>query len=787
MKNIIYLFTAQLLNIFSINSQVLNDNIRIQIPFGHTGDILGSTINEFKINPEGSKLVTVGFDKKVIVWDIEHEKELFNCIGHTDNVASVDYSSDNSKIVTSSWDKTVKIWDAQNGQLLQTLIGHREHPNKVMFFKGNKNRILSVCNSRGANEVFIWDLLTGKKIFEFEGGIALLNKKEDILFVADNSENYVCSYSLLTGMKLKEYQGLSKTDAQYGGRSVIYSIAIDNSERNLIAASGDGTPIVWDIKSGQQKYKLEGHKGWVPLTGFSANGKYIFTKGDNDGTVKIWNSRNGKMLFSYKDSLSSAVQSAIFSNDDNYFSFIHGNSLKTIKLNGFKLINDVPLHVSYNSKMLPTGNPRIFAVSCENSVKFFDFENCQLQKEFKGRTNQSSLSLFNNTHYQSSLEGYIAGNNFMFKIDNPQTMRLFKDTLLLISPEGNVGWFLKNNSEIQEVDLSSLNVLNSIKLVDSLDLSTGQNSIKLQLSKKYLFLEYNKSIFILNRINYELVHKISGQNLVLSNDIEIIGLTADHMINDINDLEENSILIFQINTKDTLFYKKQNDYITQLSFSSDSKYLISCSIIGVYDGYAVVYDIPNKMILDTIGYEIPTAKFTNFPNQVLFTQALNFDDRNNSKTTIRDFIKHEDYGFMEGDNPQFDWKKNFISTTLNDTILIYRENDFSQINSLKGHKDRVSNILFNSQLKKLVSTSFDNQLIVWDTDKSCQIYKLVFLENDNWIVQVPNSPYYMSSKDAYKLLNFVSSDNEQVNVESLDAKYNRPDIVLKSIEAYFKK
>jgi hypothetical protein len=90
-------------------------------------------------------------------------------------------------------------------------------------------------------------------------------------------------------------------------------------------------------------------------------------------------------------------------------------------------------------------------------------------------------------------------------------------------------------------------------------------------------------------------------------------------------------------------------------------------------------------------------------------------------------------------------------------------------------------------LKKLVSTSFDNQLIVWDTDKSCQIYKLVFLENDNWIVQVPNSPYYMSSKDAYKLLNFVSSDNEQVNVESLDAKYNRPDIVLKSIEAYFKK
>ncbi len=787
MKKIIFLLSFQLFNSLILHSQVIDDRIQIKIPFGHAGNNQACNINDFQINPRGNHLATVGSDKKVIVWDIQTEKELFSCIGHTDNVTSVDYSFDNLKIVTSSWDKTIKIWDAQNGQLLQTLIGHREHPNKVLFFKGNKNRIISVCNSRGVNEVFVWDLLTGKKIFEFEGGIALLNKREDILFVADISENYVCSYSLLTGMKLKEYHGLSTTDAQYGGRSVIYSIAIDNSERNLIAASGDGTPIVWDIKSGQQKYKLEGHKGWVVLTGFSSNGKYIFTIGDNDGTVKIWNSRNGKLEFAYRDSIAHSIHSALFSSDNKYFSFITGNSLKTINLNGLKLMNDLPLNLYYNSRMCLTSDPRIFAVSCDNAVKFFDYENCMSQKEFKGRTVQTSLSLFNNTHYQSSLNGFIAGNNFIFKIDNPQTIKLLKDTLLLISPEGNVGWFLKNNSEVQEVDLSSFTVLNSIKLVDSIDNSSGQSSIKIQLSKKYLFLEYNHSIFIHNRSNNQLIKKLTGENLALSNDVELIGFTTDQETDEGDYFGQNAILIYRIESNDTVYYRKDYDYKLNLSFSPDSKYLISCSIIGVYDGYAVIYDIQNKMILDTIGYEIPIAKFTNFQNQVLFTEALDFDQRNNPKIIIRDFIKHEDIGFMKGDVPQYDWKRNYFSTTLNDSILIYRESDFHQINSLIGHNDRVNNVNFSSELNKLVSTSFDNQLIVWDTEKACEIYKLVLLEDDNWIVQVPDSPYYMSSKNAYKLLNFVSSDKVTIDAELADKQFNRPDIVLKSIEKYFSK
>jgi WD40 repeat protein len=242
-------------------------------------------------------MVTVGSDKKIIIWDLNTCKEIFNWIGHTDYIETVDYSIDDSKIATGSWDKTIKIWNAKNGQLLQTLIGHSEHPDKVFFMNNNNNRVVSVCNARGEHEVYIWDLITGEIIFKFYGDIAITNKREDILFVGNSSENLVSSYSLKTGKKIKDYIGLTNGDIQYSGtKSIIYSITTDQADQRLMATGGDGCPIIRNIKTGKQILKLEGHKSRIFTAGFSFRGKNIFTAGDNDQTIKIWNSKTGELF-----------------------------------------------------------------------------------------------------------------------------------------------------------------------------------------------------------------------------------------------------------------------------------------------------------------------------------------------------------------------------------------------------------------------------------------------------------------------------------------------------------
>lgn len=759
-------------------SQSSLDSLRMVLPVGHTGG--DKSVNSFCLNSNGSYATSVG-SKDVIIWDMKNGKELINCKGHTDYVLSVDYSSDNLKIVTSSWDKTIKIWDAKNGNLLQTLIGHEDHPDKVFFLKKDNNRVISICNSRGTNEVFVWDLVTEKIIFEFKGDIAVTNRNEDLLFVGNSSENIVNSYSLNSGQKINDYYGLSGEDIQYCGfKSIIYSLSVNQSDKRLLAAGGDGVPIIWDIKTAKQLFKLEGHNCRIFAAGFSSNKKYIYTSGDDDGTFKIWKANGGKLLFQHTDKLASSIRSAIFSSDDKYFAYVSLDSVQIFQMKNFKKIIKIPIKGVTDSKICVTKNPKIFAVSCDKSVNFYDFESGKLIKELKGHSVNSSLNSFGLQNIESSLENYIAGNNFIFKIEAPESIQFHNYRLINISAEGKTAWILKDKNEVFEVSLPSFEKINSISLNLPNEILSNESLVNIQSSEKYIFLEYKDSIFIHNKSNNQLVVKIAGGNLVLSNDPDLIGLTTDNM------LEANAIMIYSIESNDTLlFYGQKNDYYTSLQFSPDSKYFLSLSIYGAYSSYSNIFDIEKKNIIDTIGIQIPNATFTNLHNFILYTNELNFDNRNYPISNIRDFVTHQDIGSIKGENPRLDWKKKYYSTISNDTISLYYEKDFLHKKSFVGHMGIITNILFNSGINKLVSVGLDNQIIVWDFEKDCEVYKLIILENNNYLVKLPNSPYYMCSKDASKMLHYVTPSLKVIGFEQLDPVYNRPDIVLDSIGKYF--
>jgi WD40 repeat protein len=767
-----------LANIAFTNAQISSDSLKLILPFGHTG-----AIEDFSINSRGNNMVTVGSDKKIIIWDLNTYKEIFNWIGHTDYINTVDYSFDDSKIATGSWDKTIKIWDAKNGKLLQTLIGHTVHPDKVFFLNKNNNRVISVSNSRGNHEVYVWDLITGEIIFKFFGDIATTNKREDILFVGNSSENLVSAYSLKSGEKVKDYIGLSNEDIQFSGaKSIIYSLTLDQTNKRLMAAGGDGCPIVWNIKTGKKLLKLEGHKSRIFSAGFSFNGKHIFTAGDEDQTIKIWNSKTGRLIYEYKDSLAGSIRSALFSNDDKYFAFIGFNGVKVFEMNSFEIIKEITIPSLYGSKLSLTNNSNWLAVSCDKSIKYYDFATGNLIKELKGKTIYSRLNTFENTDQQSSLENYISGDNFIIKIEDPSSIQFIQDTLINISCEKNSGWFLKNKNELLEVKLPSFEVLNKINLKPTHEIS----SIKMNISEKNIFLEYDDSIYIYNRSNNQFVKKFAGQNLTLSNESSIIGYTTNQLINDPDYPDQNALLIINIELNDTIYYYKKYDYTTKLQFSSNSKFLISLSVIGAYDGYAIVHDLEQRKIIDTIGYEIPNAIFTK-NNFVLYNEALYFDDRNNAYINIRDFINHKNVGSFKGEKPKLDWDEKYYTTISNDTIQVFSEQDFLQKASLIGHSDVITNLIFNSRINKMISCSLDNKIIVWDVQKQCEIYRLIILEDENWIVQLPNSPFYMASKKAFNLLNCRNNEMNNCDMKAYDLKYNRPDIVLDSIGNFFQK
>jgi WD40 repeat protein len=60
--------------------------------------------------PDGSSVVTAGDDRSAALWDAQTGKEIKRFQGHTDEVLSLDISSDGKWLVTGSADKTARTW-----------------------------------------------------------------------------------------------------------------------------------------------------------------------------------------------------------------------------------------------------------------------------------------------------------------------------------------------------------------------------------------------------------------------------------------------------------------------------------------------------------------------------------------------------------------------------------------------------------------------------------------------------------------------------------------------------
>jgi len=77
-----------------------------------------------------------------------------------------------------------------------------------------------------------------------------------------------------------------------------------------------------------------------------------------------------------------------------------------------------------------------------------------------------------------------------------------------------------------------------------------------------------------------------------------------------------------------------------------------------------------------------------------------------------------------------------------------------------------------------------NKSSLWDMKTHSPIYSRVQLQDNNYLITLPNSKYYMCSKDASKMVHYVTDELKVIGFEQLDPVYNRPDKVLEHIAQY---
>ena len=108
----------------------------------------------------------------------------------------------------------------------------------------------------------------------------------------------------------------------------VWSVAFSPDGRYVLSGSSDKTLRLWEVATGKELRRFEGHSGRVCSVAFSPDGRYVLS-GSRDKTIRLWEVATGKELRRFEGH-SSWVISVAFSPDGRYI--LSGSEDRTLRL-----------------------------------------------------------------------------------------------------------------------------------------------------------------------------------------------------------------------------------------------------------------------------------------------------------------------------------------------------------------------------------------------------------------------------------------------------------------------
>ena len=256
----------------------------------------------------------------------------------------------------------------------------------------------------------LWDIETGAELRRFEGHIRLINSVAvlpDGRRALSASGNFVSSlfdhrgvsasadytlrlWDIETGAELRRFEG--HTD-------LVSSMKVLPNGHRVLSASADYTLRLWDIETGAELRRFEGHRGSINSVAVLSDGHRALSA-SADYTLRLWDIETGAELRRFEGHTSGVTSVAVLPDGRRALSASHDLTLRLWDIETGAELRRFEGHIrSINSvAVLPDGH-RVLSASADDTLRLWDIETGAELRRFEGHTNLvTSVAVLPNGH-----------------------------------------------------------------------------------------------------------------------------------------------------------------------------------------------------------------------------------------------------------------------------------------------------------------------------------------------------------------------------------------------------
>ena len=803
MRFLILLFI--IFTVSSFDTYWCQDSLRLIIPVGHSDEIISA---QFLQNEKF--IITHSFDNTVKIYETISEKEIWTHKRLKSNVTIVSVSPNNLYYAIGYSDSTVEIFDAKTTKLIHSISGIIGKVKNVIFNPNDRQVILiSIDEVNYIEQIKIIELKSWNTLYDLSEKINVLNGCNSISlngrFLACGRQELVKLIDLNLGSISKV---ITPNDTQISNN--VQNIFFSSDSKNIIISyhkneSNEDYRLtkesrIVDVDFGKDKACILRLKNEVSFVLTSPDGNYFLTVGM---ICKIYDAHTWNELYTLNLSENNLpIWDAQFSSDSKYFAISINDEVKiyeSISGNLFNVIRVSDNTVSPNE--INFGSNKSIIISSGPEVKLFNFKSGKIIKTFSGKSQKThspqfvldaSIYLFATENNMISAINTNTGeliNNFQMPQEDPLTGYKV-DIYYSISSNGKNILAYTNDGTTKVFSILSGQELysnfNENSVIPISQNSFGEDGNSIAMASSHM-----DSVHIIDILSNKIKLSLTGfegliERFTFSPNGQNLVVTTNNCSIYFFDVISGKKLIN--NKKATI--KHQYGY-NSISYSPDGLYVLTAPI-------EIFKSNSGKIQCIEKDYSQEKARFSPLGNYIFCANYQNDWHIMNAATEMnKTYLKEVTFipeidltnryflNFSPDDRKILTTPRDFYMDNKNEYYLMSNSTShWSEEQRMVGHNGEVISATYSPNQKFIISTSEDETLIFWDAKTGKPIYRRIQLKDNNWLLLLWNSPYYMCSKDASKQLYYVTSDLKVIGFDQLDPIYNRPDVVFDSIEKH---